>query len=103
MSSSEDVTVCTCSQLMGCMESMVEASDSWIVVSKWSDMCDSSVEMPAMRFVGIMVVGLEVWSEVECALSGRIILSGSCVPVGYLERASGVLFLTPGMWIILNL
>ena len=103
MSSSEAVAVCTCSHVRGWLDVSAETRDSWIVASIESDALVSSVAIPAMRFVGIMGEGCVVRLVIEWASSGRIILSGVGVPDGYLERASGVLFLTPGMWIILNL
>ena len=46
--------------------------------------------------------GMAVLSRMLCISSLRTILGGWVSPVGCLDRVSGALFLTPGMWTILK-
>ena len=50
-----------------------------------------SIDSPAMSARGILGGGADI-------TSGRDNLSGLCESVGYRDRASEVLFLTPGMY-----
>ena len=67
------------------------------MASSWS-----SVYTPAMRLVGMGEGRMVVLSWMWCTSSLRTIFGGWLSPVGCLDRVSGALFLTPGMWTILK-
>ena len=102
MLSSDDVAVWTCSQLTMLVECREEMSDSCSWFSAWVECSWSSVQMPAMSWVGIWRGGVTMLSWMLCMSSRRTIMGGWWSPVGCLERVSGALFLTPGMCNILN-
>ena len=102
MLSSDEVAIWTCSQLTVCVELRDEMSDSSIWLSVWVGCSWSSVQAPAMSWVGMWRRGIVMLSQMPWMSSWRIIFGGFWLPVGCLERASGVLFLTPGMWTILR-
>ena len=87
------------------MDDSAWASESWMMCSIQSasaSASQSSEEMPDMSMDGMDGLSWGWWLVMVWASSGSIMRSGVVVPVGYRDRASGVLFLTPGMWIILN-
>ena len=103
MSASAAVAVCTCSQVIGWVDDSAWIRESWMTCSIMSaSSSQSSVETPDMSMNGMDGLIWVRWLVMAWTSSGSTILAGVEVPVGYRDRASGVLFLTPGMCIILK-
>ena len=76
MFSSDDVAVWTCSQVTVCVECKKEISDSCSCFSIWILDSWSSVQMPAIRWVGMWSGGMAVPQWMLCMSSWRTILDG---------------------------
>ena len=99
MESSAAVAIWIASQSRGVLE---VAAQRAVARPASSSSVGGAMEMPARSDVGIL--GLWWWQAMSGAVlsSGRSIWAGLRVPEGWRERASLVLFLTPGMCTIRN-